>query len=257
MNKALRRDKKKSEKHLEVNNFISPRLPVVQTYIETLDKPTTVSDPSQGIIVTDNPIFSSGAASQWTVTGDPRSVLGSITPEMRESIYQNKLAAYNYLMSTPLSQLKSEGYVVTTDNGSIFKIDPTTQQGTAYLPIQDIQEVENKLGTAGQLLLKFQQPELAKDTAGYAGGSSGTFSDRPPDNPVTPEVSVLPPVVKTEDGEIKFSDGVTGDIIPVSAGTNETVNQVVDALTPGVGKYWWLWYAAAAVAILLYLKFRR
>ncbi len=112
---------------------------------------------------------------------------------------------YDYLLTTSLPELTAAGYYVTTDNGSIFQwTDKAAGNSISYLSLDWIQNIENARGTAGALLLHMQQPALAKDTAGYEGGTSGTwYSDNgvdPTTQVVTdpiPAVQTLPPVQTT------------------------------------------------------------
>jgi hypothetical protein len=156
---------------------------------------------------------------------------------------------YSYLMETDISKLISENYWVS-ENGSIFK--GTFDYSTVYLPIQNIQKIENEAGNPGALLLHMQKPAIAKDTAGYEGGSSGTFNGQPPVVQPIPDVQVLPPVVKTDAG-VTFEDGTT-DIPQTSIPDNTTTQQ---GMFSASGKYYWLWYALAALAIILFLKYGR
>lgn len=152
---------------------------------------------------------------------------------------------YDLLMSMPLDKLTADGYFVTTDNGSIFK--GTMDSGVSFLPIQDIQQIENARGTAGALLMHFQQPAIAKDTAGHEGGSSTTFSGQEPgpEAPIIPEVANLPPVQTSPDGTTTFTD------------PNSVQNQLQSMVPSLGGKKWWMWYAGAAVLIIIILKFRK
>lgn len=112
---------------------------------------------------------------------------------------------YDYLLITPLSELTSAGYYVTTDNGSIFLwTDAAHITSTAFLPLDWIQNIENERGTPGALLLHMQEPVLAKDTAGYQGGASSTWYAQNGVEPSTqvvtdpiPAVQTLPPVDTT------------------------------------------------------------
>jgi hypothetical protein len=121
-------------------------------------------------------------------------------------------AHYNWLMSHSYEEITAAGYYVTTDNGSIFQwIDKAAGNSTVYLSLDWIQKIENTRGTPGALLLHMQEPALAKDTAGYEGGTSGTWyqgtgvTDPTTQQVVAPinEVASLPPVIVT-DGGVQF-----------------------------------------------------
>lgn len=251
MSKSINKDVKKSARvhgnsgsKMKANNAIGT-ISTGGGFIgtATLLKPPTTSDISQGITIND-------------------------LQNMDAQIEQARRDKYDFLMNTDNSTLKEQGYYVTTDNGSIFKGDYT--YSVAYLPIQDIQFVENERGTAGALLMKMNQPALAKDTAGYAGGSSGTFSGQPPaESTPIPEVQVLPPVVANPtDGTVTFDPGVapsTPDqstypqVTPTATTgtTSGTTSNPVQSSMLGGGKYWWLWYLLAAIIVILYLKYGR
>lgn len=104
-------------------------------------------------------------------------------------------ANYDFLMNTPNSQL-FPGYFIDT-NGSVFQGTP--ESGIAFLGIQDIQSIENAAGTAGALMLKLNQPEIAKETAGYAGGNTATSVATDPNvsDPTVYVVSTPIPAVQT------------------------------------------------------------
>lgn len=94
----------------------------------------------------------------------------------QDAYYAEMQARYDWLMSHTLNEVKAAGYYVDQSDGSIFQWqDPTHTTSVAYLPLGDIQRIENAAGTAGALLLHLQEPALAIDTAGYSGGSSATF----------------------------------------------------------------------------------
>lgn len=230
MNKKLIKDMRKAA---QVNNANGSTPVNSLSFLSepkfTLDMPDITSDISQGPTIID---FKG------------RESIGVDT---------NKVAneAYNYLMSTANDTLKSLGYFVTTDNGSVFK--GTVDRASVYLPIQDIQRIENELGTPGALLLKLNQPALAKDTAGYEGGASSTGGGTPVVPPVQ-TVADLPPVVKDPTGVIDFDS-----TLPVpSTGTGGTLptGTSQQGILPA-GKYWWLPYLVAVVVIIVYLKFRK
>lgn len=142
---------------------------------------------------------------------------------LAQAMADAKAAKYDYLLTTSLSQLTAEGYYVTLDNGSIFKWDDATHYTSrAYLPIQDIQEIENARGNAGTLLLHMQQPALAKDTAGYAGGGSSTWGSTTQYSDPIPEVQDLPPVTESPSGDVKFEYDGPFAIPTVDTPTNTT-----------------------------------
>lgn len=105
---------------------------------------------------------------------------------------------YNWLMSHTLSEVKAAGYYVDQNDGSIFQWqDAEHIASTAYLPLGDIQRIENAAGTAGALLLHMQEPALAIDTAGYSGGSSATFYQEAGVDPTTQVTSAYPVTATT------------------------------------------------------------
>ena len=111
-------------------------------------------------------------------------------------------AQYDWLMSHTYPEITAAGYYVTPDNGSIFQwTDKAAGNSVAYLPLDWIQKIENGRGTPGALLLHMQEPALAKDTAGYEGGSSASWLGvEPGTNTVTdpiPAVQTLSPVQPT------------------------------------------------------------
>lgn len=105
-----------------------------------------------------------------------------VDPSIRFNQYMDQQRQrYDYAMSRTAGELASEGIVVTTDNGSLFK------DNVAWLPIQDVQYIENERGTAGALLMHMNEVQLAVDTAGYEGGGSGSGGSTQVTNPI-PEV---------------------------------------------------------------------
>lgn len=87
-------------------------------------------------------------------------------------------ARYDWLMSHTINEIKAAGYYVDQSDGSIFQWqDSEHTTSIAYLPLGEIQRIENAAGTAGALLLHMNEPALAVDTAGYSGGSSASFYD--------------------------------------------------------------------------------
>ena len=124
---------------------------------------------------------------------------------VQEATITEMNARYDWLMSHTFDEVTAAGYYVTTDNGSIFQwVDVSHTTSTAYLPLQEIQRIENERGTAGSLLMHLQQPEIAKDTAGFEGGGSATFYQEAGVDPETrvvtdpiPDVQTLSPVSTT------------------------------------------------------------
>jgi hypothetical protein len=212
----------------------------------SLAQPRVISDPSQGRIVV-----------------DPSVIADSIAQHEQEINTR-----YDQALSTSLDGLHQQGIYVTTDDGSLF-IGPAPWPGgvpdgsRAWLPIQDIQQVENERGTAGTLLLHLQEPALAKDTAGHDSGSSTTWSGQQPtaSTPI-PEVQTLPPVTKTADGTVTLTEAPLNQLptatldpgtpLPTTTTTTGTTSQ--QSVSAG-GKYWWLWYIAAAIVVIVYIKF--
>lgn len=139
-----------------------------------------------------------------------------------------KAAKYDYLLSHSLDELTAAGYYVTTDNGSVFQwTDAAHNTSTAYLPLQDIQEIENSRGTAGALLLHLQQPAIAKDTAGYAGGGSSTGGSVTQYSDPIPDVQDLPPVKTNQNGEAVFE--YTGPSTAIPGGSTTTPTKTTTA----------------------------
>lgn len=157
--------------------------------------------------------------------------------EIYAQIWAATNAKYDWLLSHSLAEVTAAGYYVTEDNGSIFQwTDAAHTTSVAYLPIQDIQEVENARGTAGTLLLHLQQPALAKDTAGYAGGASASWAEANPysgtgdvySTPI-PEVQDLPPVISDGAGGVTFE--YTGPMA-IPTGTTPTTTTTTTTTTP-------------------------
>ncbi len=148
---------------------------------------------------------------------------GSFTPidtATADAVYYAEIQSrYDWLLSHSIADITAAGYYVSADDGSIFHWDDGTHTTSiAYLALQDIQRIENERGTAGTLLLHMQEPALAKDTAGYAGGSSGTFTGQPPtySTPII-DVQILPPVSTDSTGTVFFDPGTVspGTATPV------------------------------------------
>lgn len=173
----------------------------------------------------------------------------NMSADAEAKYWANANAKYDMLMKMSKSDLDANQYFITKDNGSVFK--GTMESGSAFLPLQDFQQIENERGVPGALLMHFNEPALAKDTAGYDGGGSGTFSGQPPTYEPIPEVQILPEVEKTPDGStVDFTE-------PPADTTNLGGSGINAASMSATGKYWWLWYAIAAVAIILFIKFRK
>lgn len=233
INKGILKD---FEKAAEVHDNTSPKmvnnLTILKdfTSVSTIPRLPITSDTSDGPTIID-------------LQRDTEAIASQYETEMRNR--------YAYLMSKPAADLKAENYYVDA-GGSIFK--GTWEYATVYLSLDWIQKIENEAGNPGALLIHMQAPAIAKDTAGYEGGSSGTFNGQPPVVSPIPEVQVLPPVVKDSNtGTVTFEDGTTD--IPQTS-TPDTTNPVTLQGMAG-GKYYWLWYALAALAIILFLKYGR
>lgn len=190
---------------------------------------------------------------------------------------------YSYLLSTPNDTLWAVPFFVASSDGSVFYGTPDA--GIAFLTIADIQGIENATNTAGTLLLKLQQPAIAKATAGYSGANNSSTSTTVVSDPI-PQVQTLPPVQTVQtttttavtpntgtgvvDGtQMVFTDtGTTAPPadtsttnttppLPQPVNATTTTGTAQQSMTGAGGKYWWLWYLLAAVAIILYLKFRK
>lgn len=130
---------------------------------------------------------------------------------------------YDWLLSHSLSEVTASGYFVGIDDGSIFTwLNPEHTSSTVYLALQDIQNIENARGTAGALLLHLQEPALAKDTAGYAGGGSSTWGSTQYTDPIS-EIQDLPPVTANEDGEPVFEYTGPSTLTPTDTSTTPTI----------------------------------
>lgn len=141
---------------------------------------------------------------------------------MAQALADATAAKYDWLLSHTLAEVTAAGYYVTADNGSVFKwTDPEHTTSTAYLALQDIQNIENARGTAGTLLLHLQQPALAKDTAGYAGGGSATWGSTSTYSDPIPQVQDLPPVQAGPDG-VEFEYSGPSTVIPPTTSTPTT-----------------------------------
>jgi len=165
----------------------------------------------------------SGGSTAPTLIRDPAAVEAAAS-----AYYAEMQSRYDYALKTDTGQLTIEGIFVAPDNGSLFQ--GTYEFAKAWLPLQDIQKIENERGTAGALLLHMNEPALAKDTAGYEGGSSGTFSGQPPAVDPIPAVQVLPPVVTDSTGVVYF-DPATADPYPVPPTTTTTTSAIPTTTT--------------------------
>ncbi len=251
-NKAIERDKKAAQipggkvRKLKANNLTLS----TSTAPATLKQPLFPADSSGGVTIADT-----------TALADAQNALMN--------------SRYQQALTTSLDGLHALGIFVAPD-GTLFQGAPgqdwsnyNSLTGTAWLPLQNIQQIENANGTAGTLMLHLQEPEIAKNTAGYDGGSSSTFTNSAP-TASTPIATVqsLPPVAATSGGTVFIDPGTatavltsTGNI-PTSSSTNSslpttsTATAAMSSLVGG-GKYWWIWYAIAAVIIIIYLKYAK
>jgi hypothetical protein len=201
--------------------------------------------------------FGSGIPQPTIPKGTGDVTLGPTIDDLGDAAARYWQAAndkYNLLMSMSKADLDAAGYFITTDNGSVFK--GTMDSGVSFLPLQDIQQIENERGTPGQLLMHFNEPALAKDTAGYEGGSSSTTTNDPPAVPPIPTVQTLPPVIPNPDGSgVVFDPNEPAPMDNTDlTGTGGLSQQGMTAMG---GKYWWLWFVAAAIIIFVYLKYRK
>jgi hypothetical protein len=183
-------------------------------------------------------------------------------PAQQAALKQQQADAYAAEMNSRydgllnMSNPKSNGFFVSSD-GSIFQGTP--DNGMTYLAIDWIQNIENSRGTAGTLLMHFNEPAIAKDTAGYEGGSSGTFQQSggvdnptPPTQPI-PEVTALPPVTKTDSGTTVFVD--SGTTTPPATTTTTTADQ---SMLGSMGfQKWWLWIIAAIIISIIYIQYHK
>lgn len=151
--------------------------------------------------------------------------------DIQAQIWAKKNADYDYLMGHTFDEVTAEGYYVTTDNGSIFKwTDKAAGNSVAFLVIQDIQDIENARGTAGALLLHMQEPALAKDTAGFAGGgSTSTGATQMYSDPIQ-TVQDLPPVITDGSGGVTFE--YTGPNTALQNATASTTTTTTTTQTP-------------------------
>lgn len=227
----------------------------------TISKPVSISDQSQGTIVTDEPATGGGLSlTKPTTIGDLAGQLGEIhaaADAYAQAYAQDMIKRYDTLMSTSLDSLKAQGFsVVDSIQSTGYTTASVFQDNKVYLPLQDIQEIENARGNAGSLFLHFNEPAIAKDTAGYAGGTSGTFTGSDPTHPVTPEVDNMPPVIKTPDGTLDL----TIPYVPNSSNNDPSTgsNPLSDLANPSGSNLWWLWYVIGAIVIVILIaKFRK
>lgn len=148
--------------------------------------------------------------------------------QIQQSAWESKNKSYDFLMSKTFAELTQLGYYVTPDNGSVFVwTDPVNQISRAYLPIQDIQEVENARGTAGALLMHMREPILAKDTAGYAGGGSASTGSTTMYSDPIPEVKEIPDQ-SLPDGAVPFEPEIP---IPIPTGGGGTTTTTTPTTT--------------------------
>jgi hypothetical protein len=143
-------------------------------------------------------------------------------------------AAYDYLLTTSLPDLTTAGYYVS-ENGSVFKWqDDGRTTSIAYLPLDWIQHVENERGTPGALLLHMGQPALAKDTAGYEGGTSSAWYAENGIDPATQIVVDPLPAVQTLPATIPTTT-TTATVQPTTTAAAPTNNFLPLALAVGLG----------------------
>jgi len=176
---------------------------------------------------------------------------------------QNK--RYDYLMSTPIDDLRAAGYFVakdtdyTANTGGIWRPVTDVEKATLlvsadaipFLTIDWIQLIENQRGKAGALLMKFNEPAIAKNTAGYEPGVTSTSNQTPVTVPI-PAVENLPPVTVDNGVPVFTSDPLETTDLSGAGGT--TQQSMTGAAS---GKYWWLWYAIAIIIVIIYVKFIR
>lgn len=264
MNKKLRKDMAKAM-HVHADSFSGPS--------------NALSLSPTGGIVSLAPRVSDGLTVAPSITVDSpmhTAYANSHYPDMTTS------QRYSYLMSTPNDTLWAVPFFVASSDGSVYY--GTSNDGIAFLTIADIQSVENPTNTAGTLLLKLNQPALAKATAGYSGANSSVTTSTPTVSDPIPEVQALPHVgyiqTTTNTGgagsglvngqQVVFND--TGTTTPPA---DTSTSSTTPALPPATnvpttntapmqssmsslgGKYWWLWYLLAAIAIILYMKYGR
>jgi hypothetical protein len=177
---------------------------------------------SIGLSLLPPPIFAPPVAPISTVPGFPIPGSQDTRDNFQESYRAEMIAKYDWLISHSIEAINAVPYFVSKD-GSIFKGTP--ESGTAYLGLDWIQEIENERGTAGALLYHMGQAELAKNTAGFQGGSSGTWYEEGGVDPNTQivsdpiiEVIALPPVAPTSDGGLEFTEP-PGELPPLSPGS--------------------------------------
>lgn len=185
--------------------------------LSILQAPTTTTFTSSAF----NPITSSIPISSFPSIADNWAAWQAERDRISAQIAAEKRAKYDWLMSHTYEEITAAGYYVAPDNGSIFQwTDAAHTTSRAWLPLQDFQEIENERGTAGALMLHMMEPALAKDTAGYQGGASGTwYSDNGIADPTTQqvvdpitEVEILPPVTTTGDGTVQFQEPAYGGL---------------------------------------------
>lgn len=147
--------------------------------------------------------------------------------------YAQVAKKYDYVMSKSASDLLNQDGIYVYSDGSLFQwIDKSTGLSTAWLPIQDIQMVENDRGTAGALLMHMNEPTIAANTAGYEGGGSADFGSSQVTDPI-PEVQAVQavysepssPATTTETTQKIITDTVpTGTTAAVTATTNNVAS---------------------------------
>lgn len=139
------------------------------------------------------------------IFGDP-AIRQQQQAEIQAAYDKEMYGRYDWLMSQTYATLTAAGFYVTQYPVAIFQNDQS------YLSLDYIQKIENERGTAGALILHMQEPAIAKDTAGYEGGTSGSWlQDQGVEDPTVyqetepiPQIETLPPVISSEDGSVTF-----------------------------------------------------
>jgi hypothetical protein len=222
----------------KVNNLTIERMPIATFEFP----PAGAGDTTQGLNITDIAAQKAATAAAYEAE-------------------QNK--RYDYLMSTPIDDLRAAGYFVAKDTdyaantGGIWRPVTDAEKATLlvsadaipFLTISWIQLIENQRGKAGALLMKFNEPAIAKNTAGYEPGVTSTSNQTPVTTPI-PAVENLPPVTVDNGVPVFTSDPLDTTNLGGAAGATQSGMTVS-------GGYWWLWYAIAIVAVIIYIKFIR
>lgn len=168
----------------------SAPIPIVDN---SLSAPTTTAPATGGALTITNPstvtILPPG-----TTWGSGQTVQQMFQPiqDAFAALDQEYHNRYNYLLSTSPYDLTQAGYYVSDDGYVWLWTDAAHTKSTVYLQLDTIQGIENAAGTAGALFMHMGLPLIAKDTAGYGGGTRASTGATTMYSTPIPEVQAIP-----------------------------------------------------------------